>query len=366
MTNKRVHELTENTAPEAGDYLLIDRAGDASAGKVNVNKFVLAGIGGGGINRIQDATDFGSTPGAGNDGYAIAWDNDAGEFVLAAAAGGVSDHGALDGLSDDDHTQYLLATGARTGASSQAQTFTSGIIGPTWKPSADSTTALQLQQADGTAVLTVDTTNRRIGVGKTPNALLDLVGSIQTNPIASFLNKNDNANWAPIRFGQAMADGSNEFGLNIGSYNASGNKIMRWQLYGSPTEWSFDTGADDLFSFTSRFIAKAGLMGAFHTDLDIVLNQHTNGGADKGIKFKIAGGGTTAAVIMETGLVGIGTDAPASRLDIDAGALTIKEMTAPDAPAANSVVIYAVDNGGKTELCARFPSGAVQQLAIEP
>ncbi len=31
----------------------------------------------------------------------------------AAGAGGVTDHGALTGLADDDHTQYLLATGAR-------------------------------------------------------------------------------------------------------------------------------------------------------------------------------------------------------------------------------------------------------------
>lgn len=39
------------------------------------------------------------------------------------------DHGAkLSGLADDDHTQYLLATGERTGASSQAQTFTNGIV----------------------------------------------------------------------------------------------------------------------------------------------------------------------------------------------------------------------------------------------
>lgn len=38
------------------------------------------------------------------------------------------DHGALLGLSDDDHTQYILATGTRTGATSQAQTFTSGVI----------------------------------------------------------------------------------------------------------------------------------------------------------------------------------------------------------------------------------------------
>ena len=67
------------------------------------------------------------------------------------------------------------------------------------------------------------------------------------------------------------------------------------------------------------------------------------------------------------GNVGIATPTPASRLDLAAGALTMSEMSAPAAPAANSVVIYAVDNGaGKTQLMARFASGGVQQIAIEP
>jgi hypothetical protein len=43
------------------------------------------------------------------------------------------------------------------------------------------------------------------------------------------------------------------------------------------------------------------------------------------------------------------------------------EMTAPAAPAANGVRIYAVDNGsGKTQLMALFATGAAQQIAIEP
>jgi hypothetical protein len=41
----------------------------------------------------------------------------------ASSGGGVTDHGALTGLSDDDHDQYLLATGTRAGSSSQAQSF---------------------------------------------------------------------------------------------------------------------------------------------------------------------------------------------------------------------------------------------------
>lgn len=43
------------------------------------------------------------------------------------------------------------------------------------------------------------------------------------------------------------------------------------------------------------------------------------------------------------------------------------EMTAPAAGGANTVRIYAEDNGsGKTRLMAIFPTGAAQQIAIEP
>ena len=49
------------------------------------------------------------------------------------------------------------------------------------------------------------------------------------------------------------------------------------------------------------------------------------------------------------------------------GAVQLTEMTAPAAPAANNVRIYAVDNGsGKTQLMALFATGAAQQIAIEP
>jgi hypothetical protein len=49
------------------------------------------------------------------------------------------------------------------------------------------------------------------------------------------------------------------------------------------------------------------------------------------------------------------------------GVLNLLEQTAPSAPSANQVNIYAVDNGaGKTQLMALFQSGAAQQIAIEP
>lgn len=44
-----------------------------------------------------------------------------------------------------------------------------------------------------------------------------------------------------------------------------------------------------------------------------------------------------------------------------------REVADPAAPAANRARLFARDNGaGKTQLCVRFPTGAVQVLATEP
>jgi hypothetical protein len=46
--------------------------------------------------------------------------------------------------------------------------------------------------------------------------------------------------------------------------------------------------------------------------------------------------------------------------------IQMEERSDPSAPTSNRVLIYARDTGGKTELVARFPTGAIQQIAIEP
>lgn len=73
------------------------------------------------ITRLQDADDINVTLGVGVDEYALCWDNDTAKFVLRAMSAGVTDHGALTGLADDDHTQYALLAGRAGG-----QTLTGG------------------------------------------------------------------------------------------------------------------------------------------------------------------------------------------------------------------------------------------------
>lgn len=62
------------------------------------------------------------------------------------------------------------------------------------------------------------------------------------------------------------------------------------------------------------------------------------------------------------GVVGVRGNGPTA-----GGALEFLEQTAPSAPGANAVRLYAQDNGaGKTQLMALFNTGAAQQVAIEP
>ena len=51
--------------------------------------------------------------------FALLIRKDASNWMAFTGGGGVTDHGALSGLTDDDHTQYLLAAGTRAGSGIQ-------------------------------------------------------------------------------------------------------------------------------------------------------------------------------------------------------------------------------------------------------
>ena len=110
--------------------------------------------------RLQDQDDVNVTPGAGVDDYVLTYDHGTGKFILAAASA---------------PTGYLLATGATTGATSQAQTFTNGIIGPSWRPASDSTTSFRINKANEARAFAFDTSttwNRFAGDTATPYIIL--------------------------------------------------------------------------------------------------------------------------------------------------------------------------------------------------
>lgn len=195
-------------------------------------------------------------------------------------------------------TGFLLADGTRTGASAQAQAFTNGIVGPAWKPAANSTTALQLQKADGTPILNLDTTNGRLGLGgfTAPSGnfdcLLDLNGGVFRRYAAPPLMAFYRANGA---LGAETAVSNNESLGVFGGYGYDGS------AYTLAAAWYFE--ADNT-------VAAGNVPGR--------------------IKARIRNAAGTLSypfAIRETGFIGLGTDAPTTQIH---GLLTNSTTNAVD------------------------------------
>jgi hypothetical protein len=146
----------------------------------------------------------------------------------------------------------LLATGATTGATSQAQAFTLGVITGKIQPAADSTTAVQITKTDGTtAVMTVDTTNGSVicqganypvlqGIRTTTavdglGAAIDLTRKTSGNMVDTFgggfvISIMDNAGVrngiAGFYAGRDGADDKGRLSLNVNTGNGAGGAIL--------------------------------------------------------------------------------------------------------------------------------------------
>ncbi|MDQ5975402.1 MAG: LamG protein, partial [Actinomycetota bacterium] len=84
------------------------------------------------------------------------------------------------------------------------------------------------------------------------------------------------------------------------------------------------------------------------------------------------GGGDTYMLRTAAARVGFGTGLGlllgSPDAQIDARYVGLNEASGdPSAPAANGAVVYTKDNGaGKTQLCVRFATGAIQVIATQP
>jgi hypothetical protein len=146
----------------------------------------------------------------------------------------------------------------------------------------------------------------------------------------------------------------------------------------SSIRWIFNS-TDDIDATLSTATSYASLYAYNNTSLNIVYSgmttfvgsgvyttkdatvylsaQHYTGSTYRGVDF-------TLTCTKSTGVTYAYCNADEFQIP---KVLKMDEMTAPSAPGANKVVIFARDNGaGKTQLCALFSSGAIQQLAIQP
>lgn len=129
---------------------------------------------------------------------------------------------ALGTMAVATETNYLLANGSRTGATSSRQTFTSGITTGSIRPPADGTAAFQVQTTAGTAIVTVDTTNARIGIGTVPLEKIHVFGG---SSVAYAIFTND-----------ATTNNANRgafFGIDIGANSYNWNWENKTMFFGT-------------------------------------------------------------------------------------------------------------------------------------
>ncbi len=274
------------------------------------------------------------------------------------------------------------------------------------QPTTDSVDFFQVLDADGgTPVLNVDSTNERVGIGTAaPLELLQVESSIAnlaririvetgdtTSGHVSGIGLYDSTTFKGGLFKKGddhfiqLWDGSSarltlDQGGNIGIGIASpGNKLDI--VTGATTSSSVHIGEaiDEggyltslvdhqiILSGGAEFVsgswtARATSAAIMSTDTGS-LTWFTNGSLTDGNTYT-----PTERMRLDTsGQLGIGTNSPSTRLDIDAGAIEFVEMTAPGAGAVNTARLYAVDDGaGKTQLAVIFNTGAVQVLATQP
>jgi hypothetical protein len=215
------------------------------------------------------------------------------KFTLSA----VVDHSSLAGLANDDHTQY---------APKASPVFTTQITTPVvlapantlvFKPTTDATTAIQLSDKDGNAILTVDTTNDRVGIGTTgPTEILDI-----TKSVAGQLN--------------ALIKNTDTGATSLASWKLgnSGSNIATLQMYGT----GFTTAGAGFQDGTHFFSNGAG---------GFSIESRTDA-ANGEIRFYVGAGQTERMRIETNGNVGIGLTGPTAVLHLKAGTATAS--TAP-------------------------------------
>lgn len=151
-------ERTERVIVRAGgggttDHAALTNLDYASSGHTG---FAEAGH----THDLADAGDFTDTTGAGTDGYAIIWDNGTSKFIL-------SDVTTSPG-GGNTHVQYnssgsFAGDSGFTYAGGGVATLTGQLVVPIIRPSADSATAVRIQNAAGSSdVVTVDTAGSRV------------------------------------------------------------------------------------------------------------------------------------------------------------------------------------------------------------
>lgn len=100
-----------------------------------------------------------------------------GSQLTGISGGSGSPGGSTTQVQYNNAGAFAGDAGLTYNASTDRLTVAGGLVAPSMRPASDSTTALQLQNAAGTAVVTVDTTQGRLGINCTPVFTFEVRGN---------------------------------------------------------------------------------------------------------------------------------------------------------------------------------------------
>ena len=279
--------------------------------------------------------------------------------------------GAMAGTAWDDTNRAETRTGATVTTSNPVQSFTqtwnnAGVIFTAWKLNVTNTASaagslLADLQIGGASRFKVDKDGKvtcGVGGGGASFVLTDNGGGSYVNIFG------DTTNYLVVK----AASSANSFFFNGSTSNGPGLTVAS----GLNIAWASGTNAINAQDLILARDAANVLAQRNGTNAQTARIYGTYTDASNYVRASLAATSTAVTLAAETAGTGANdvpvviSPAGVSQVEVGNG-VQFTEMTAPAAPAANKVILFAQDNGaGKTQLMALFPSGAAQQVAIEP
>lgn len=287
------------------------------------------------ITRIQDGDDV-PVLGAGQNGYALTWDNATGRFVATAlSSGSGSPGGATTQVQYNAAGAFAGDAGLTYDAVADALTVVGRVVTPAIRPAVDSTTAIQLQNATGTAIVTLDTTNNRLGIAVSPIFPLDVQGAGADGASIAKFHRGGTEKAAYISSGNGnvyhSSEGGLEFRTGVTANDPLGTGVATMNL-----------NANGYTTFNGLRVSGADGLNTIYQNAMISIT--TGGGGTQGVSIDNSGNvnirdsaSNSRLYVKTTGGVGIDNAAPTAALDLPASttaraSLRLRSGVAPTTP----------------------------------